>query len=222
MLRAASWSRSARSSSLRWGTDSRNSCASKRVHEEQQLVMVAVRRARAGGPQPYHRLPRPRSRPPPSRVEDEEENEDEDEVPEKHTSNANPSLLRGYTLLQGGLASVHCIPFFFREQADLGALSQKNMPLGCAKAGPHTGFIAPLLPNPPCALQGVANEMLALAHFAESVAVRRRHIGAGIAYASRRPSGRPRNRSSLARVPPMRLGRDLYRSQELSGCISEG
>ena len=78
-------------------------------------------------------------------------------------------LLNGY-----GLAFFHCIPFFFREPAELGALSQKNMPLGCAKAGPHTGFIAPLLPNPPRALEGVADDMLALAHFAESLAVRRR------------------------------------------------
>jgi hypothetical protein len=51
-------------------------------------------------------------------------------------------------LLNGnGLAFFHGIPFFFHEPADLGALSQKNMPLGCAKAGPHTGFIAPLLPK---------------------------------------------------------------------------
>ena len=56
-----------------------------------------------------------------------------------------------------GLAFFHCIPFFFREPADLGALSQKNMPLGCAKACPHTGFIAPLLPNPPRALEGVVD-----------------------------------------------------------------
>ena len=61
-------------------------------------------------------------------------------------------LLNGY-----GLAFFHCIPFFFRELAELGALSQKNMPLGCAKACPHTGFIAPLLPNPPRALEGVAD-----------------------------------------------------------------
>jgi hypothetical protein len=60
--------------------------------------------------------------------------------------------LNGY-----GLAFFHCIPFCFREQADLGALSQKNMPLGCAKVGPHPDFIAPLLPNPPCALEGVVN-----------------------------------------------------------------
>jgi hypothetical protein len=52
-------------------------------------------------------------------------------------------LLNGY-----GLAFFHCIPLCFREQADLGALSQENMPLGCAKAFPHTRFIAPLLPKP--------------------------------------------------------------------------
>ena len=61
-------------------------------------------------------------------------------------------LLNGY-----GLAFFHCIPFFFREPADLGALSQKNMPLGCAKAGPHAGFIAPLLSNPRRALEGVVD-----------------------------------------------------------------
>ena len=81
-------------------------------------------------------------------------------------------LLNGY-----GLAFFHCIPLFFREPAGLGALSQKNMPLGCAKAGPHTGFIAPLLPNPPRALEGVVDDMLAPAHFAERLAVRRRYYG---------------------------------------------
>ena len=81
-------------------------------------------------------------------------------------------------LLNGcGLASFHCIPFFFREPADRGALSQKNMPLGGAKACPHTGFIAPLLPNPPRALEGVVDDMLAPAHFVESLAVRRRYYG---------------------------------------------
>ena len=82
-------------------------------------------------------------------------------------------LLSGY-----GLAFFHGIPFFFREPADFGALSQKNLPLGCTKAGPHTGFIAPLLPNPPRALEGVVDDMLAPAHFAESLAVRRRYDGA--------------------------------------------
>ena len=53
-----------------------------------------------------------------------------------------------FVLLDGyGLALFHGIPFFFREPADRGALSQKHMPLGGAKACPHTGFIAPFLPN---------------------------------------------------------------------------
>ena len=81
-------------------------------------------------------------------------------------------LLNGY-----GLAFFHCIPFFFREPADLGALSQKNMPLSGAKARPHTGLIAPLLPNPPRALEGVVKDILASAYFAESRAVRRRYYG---------------------------------------------
>ena len=81
-------------------------------------------------------------------------------------------LLNGY-----GLAFFHCIPLCFREQADLGGLSQKNMFLGCAKAGPQPGFVAPLLPNPPRALQGVVDDILALAHFAERLAVRRRDYG---------------------------------------------
>jgi hypothetical protein len=35
-----------------------------------------------------------------------------------------------FVLLDGyGLAFFHCIPFFFREPADHGALSQQNMPL---------------------------------------------------------------------------------------------
>jgi hypothetical protein len=38
-------------------------------------------------------------------------------------------LLNGY-----GLAFFHGIPFFFREPADLGALSQKNMPLAPGKS----------------------------------------------------------------------------------------
>ena len=80
--------------------------------------------------------------------------------------------LNGY-----GLAFFHCIPFCFRELADLGAFSEKNIPLSCAKAGPHTGFIVPLLPNPPRALEGVADDILAPAHFAEGLAVRRRYYG---------------------------------------------
>jgi hypothetical protein len=81
-------------------------------------------------------------------------------------------LLNGY-----GLAFFHCIPLCFREQADFGALSQENMPLGCAKAFPHTRFIAPLLSNPPRAPEGFGNGILALAHFAERLAVRRRDYG---------------------------------------------
>ena len=63
-----------------------------------------------------------------------------------------------FVLVDGyGLAFFHGIPFFFREPADHGALSQKNMPLSGAKARPHTGLIAPLLPNPPRALEGVVD-----------------------------------------------------------------
>jgi hypothetical protein len=32
------------------------------------------------------------------------------------------------------------------------------MPLGCAEAGPHTGLVAPLLPNPPRALEGIVDD----------------------------------------------------------------
>ena len=81
-------------------------------------------------------------------------------------------LLNGYDL-----AFFHGIPFFFREPADLGALSQKHMPLGCTKAGPHTALIAPLLPNPPRALERVVDGPFTPAHFAESLAVRRRYYG---------------------------------------------